>query len=111
MHRDIKPANILVDGECQVKLCDFGFARSVPKDQIVVPSLRSKGSMASLFSPKVVSRSRHMSDISLTKTQAFSFKSPKNTTKKMIFSDAGTDENSKAQIARIQREQKAKRQE
>ena len=30
MHRDIKPANLLVDGNCQVKLCDFGFARTVP---------------------------------------------------------------------------------
>ena len=30
MHRDIKPANILVDGECQTKLCDFGFSRTVP---------------------------------------------------------------------------------
>ena len=27
-HRDIKPANILVDDECQVKLCDFGLART-----------------------------------------------------------------------------------
>ena len=30
MHRDIKPANILVDGTCQIKLCDFGFARTLP---------------------------------------------------------------------------------
>lgn len=30
MHRDIKPANILIDSECQIKICDFGFARSVP---------------------------------------------------------------------------------
>jgi mitogen-activated protein kinase 1/3 len=28
MHRDIKPANILVDSECNVKICDFGLART-----------------------------------------------------------------------------------
>lgn len=26
MHRDIKPANILINDECQIKLCDFGLA-------------------------------------------------------------------------------------
>ena len=31
VHRDIKPANILVDEDCNVKLCDFGLARSLPK--------------------------------------------------------------------------------
>ena len=30
MHRDIKPANLLVNSECQVKICDFGLARSDP---------------------------------------------------------------------------------
>lgn len=30
MHRDIKPANLLVDSECNVKICDFGLARSDP---------------------------------------------------------------------------------
>ena len=30
MHRDMKPANLLVDGQCQVKLCDFGFSRTAP---------------------------------------------------------------------------------
>ena len=34
MHRDIKPGNILVNKDCQVKLCDFGLARTVPKEVI-----------------------------------------------------------------------------
>lgn len=29
LHRDIKPANILVDDELNVKICDFGLARSI----------------------------------------------------------------------------------
>ena len=31
MHRDIKPENILVNRDCQVKICDFGLSRTVPK--------------------------------------------------------------------------------
>ena len=27
IHRDIKPSNILVNSNCQVKICDFGMAR------------------------------------------------------------------------------------
>ena len=30
IHRDIKPANVLLDDQCQVYLCDFGLARSMP---------------------------------------------------------------------------------
>ena len=30
IHRDIKPANILLSHDCDVKICDFGLARSLP---------------------------------------------------------------------------------
>ena len=33
MHRDLKPANILISQECVIKICDFGLARTVPKQQ------------------------------------------------------------------------------
>ena len=28
MHRDLKPGNILINDQCQIKICDFGMARS-----------------------------------------------------------------------------------
>ena len=31
IHRDIKPCNILVDTTCDIKICDFGLSRSLPK--------------------------------------------------------------------------------
>ena len=31
IHRDIKPSNFLIDSNCNIKICDFGLARTMPK--------------------------------------------------------------------------------
>ena len=31
VHRDLKPSNILMNQHCQIRICDFGLARTVPQ--------------------------------------------------------------------------------
>jgi mitogen-activated protein kinase 1/3 len=35
IHRDLKPANILVNEDCEAKICDFGLARTLPEGVIL----------------------------------------------------------------------------
>ena len=33
IHRDLKPSNILMNQDCHIKLCDFGWSRLIPNDK------------------------------------------------------------------------------
>jgi len=42
VHRDLKPANILLNADCQLKVCDFGLARAIT-DRTPQPPLPATG--------------------------------------------------------------------
>jgi serine/threonine protein kinase len=45
MHRDIKPGNMLTNDVCEIKICDFGLARSCPpKNEYVRQLKKMRGS-------------------------------------------------------------------
>ena len=39
IHRDIKPGNMLVNSNCRLRICDFGFARAVEPNQSTAMTL------------------------------------------------------------------------
>lgn len=39
VHRDVKPSNLLLNADCQVKLCDFGLCRSLREAEVTSPCL------------------------------------------------------------------------
>ena len=36
IHRDIKPENLLINSDHTLKICDFGFARTIPVKNIIL---------------------------------------------------------------------------
>jgi serine/threonine protein kinase len=53
MHRDIKTSNILVDEDCNIKICDFGLSRSMPESCVGKGSGNSKRLRDSLVKSKL----------------------------------------------------------
>ncbi|KAI9251960.1 kinase-like domain-containing protein, partial [Sporodiniella umbellata] len=36
IHRDLKPENVLINNQCQVKICDFGFGNIIRQQKEIL---------------------------------------------------------------------------
>ncbi len=57
IHRDLKPGNILIDSDCQIKVCDFGLARTLPDSCIGQGSGNSKRMRDSILKSQLMQTS------------------------------------------------------
>ena len=55
MHRDLKSANILVQADCNVKICDYGLSRTMPQcctDEYSINSIKVRTILNSFLGTK-----------------------------------------------------------
>ena len=56
MHRDIKPCNLLVNTNCDLKICDFGLARGIDQSQFTLPGVDQDFEFGQALTKYVVTR-------------------------------------------------------